>query len=388
MKYHFLNLHDVVIIVSILESAFLSAFFWLIPGKQRLARHILAFLFLLMAGALTSTLFIWNSYLQTLAIANCNIAPLVLATCLLLQGPALYLYLNALSRDTNLWQWPKALHLVPALTSAMVILAFNITVKDWLPRDWPTVPASTLLAVKYVWVLFKCVPATYIIACLHAEYRLRQDMKQIYSNISQRELMVADIVLGGFFVHWLWSCAGYLLSGYLSDQANEFVGASSDYIAAILLNTLFVFGLVNTRQLLKALPADKDAKPETELPMEKVAAIEQCIHVQKLYLENNINLERFAERAGLKPRDVSTIINSHYHSNFFEFINGFRIEEAKRLLMNADSGESILDIAYRSGFNSQSAFHRFFKRMVGITPSQYRNRKRHVIDDESMPHRA
>ncbi len=68
---------------------------------------------------------------------------------------------------------------------------------------------------------------------------------------------------------------------------------------------------------------------------------------------------------------------SHYHSNFFEFINGYRIEEAKRLLLADEAkDDTILDIIYKSGFNSQSAFHRFFKRIVGMTPSEFRNRQR------------
>ena len=101
----------------------------------------------------------------------------------------------------------------------------------------------------------------------------------------------------------------------------------------------------------------------------KVAVIEKAIHEQKLFLESNINLERFAEQIGLKPRDVSAILKMHYQCNFFEFINRYRVEEAKRLLISPElKHETILEIIYKSGFNSPSAFHRFFKRMVGITP--------------------
>jgi AraC-like DNA-binding protein len=39
-----------------------------------------------------------------------------------------------------------------------------------------------------------------------------------------------------------------------------------------------------------------------------------------------------------------------------------------------DTRDTILDIVYKSGFNSQSAFHRFFKRLVGMTPSEYRKK--------------
>lgn len=381
MKYQFLNLHDVISIISIVEAFFLCAFFWLIPGKQRPARRILAILFLLVAGTLLSTLFIWNSYLQTLEIANSTIAPVVISICVLLQGPVLYLYLESLSRSSNLWHRSKAIHLLPAFASVAVILAFNITVKEWLPSHWhgAIMSASTPFAVQFVWAMTRCLPTIYIVICFRAEHRLRRDMKQTHSNISRMELMVADIVLGGFFLLWLWLCIGFLIGNYLSVEANDLIGAAGDYFTAILVNTLCIFGLTNTRQLLDVVSEKENIKPaESELSQEKIDIIEHCIHVRKLYLESNINLERFAEQVGLKPRDVSNIINSHYQSNFFEFINGFRIEEAKRLLMARDSQDSVLDIAYKSGFNSQSAFQRFFKRIVGVPPSEFRNREKAI----------
>jgi len=109
----------------------------------------------------------------------------------------------------------------------------------------------------------------------------------------------------------------------------------------------------------------------------KIELVERVIKEQKIYLENNINLDRFAEAAGLKPRVLSSILHSHYKLNFFDFINGLRVEEAKRLLTAPEMEDvSILDIIYKSGFNSQSSFQRIFKRMTGCTPSEYRRNAR------------
>jgi AraC-like DNA-binding protein len=136
---------------------------------------------------------------------------------------------------------------------------------------------------------------------------------------------------------------------------------------------LFVFGLINTRQLLNPVViAPPKPVPEAKLAA-KINTIEAGIHEQKLFLESNINLERFAEQIGLRSRDVSAVLKLHYHSNFFEFINGYRVEEAKRLLALPEyKDETILEVIFKSGFNSPSAFHRFFKRMVGVTPTEYR----------------
>ena len=75
----------------------------------------------------------------------------------------------------------------------------------------------------------------------------------------------------------------------------------------------------------------------------------------------------------IAPRSLSNIINRHFKRNFFEFINEYRIEEAKSLLSNPDNtSKSIIDIMDASGFNSKATFNTFFKKLVGETPSQYR----------------
>jgi AraC-like DNA-binding protein len=223
-----------------------------------------------------------------------------------------------------------------------------------------------------------------VLACFHAEYRLRQQMRQVYSTISWWELRWADIILGGFFIHWAWSFVGYFIGGYISGEMNDLVGIINNYLTVLLVNGLFVFTLLNGRKLLHLkVPGESEVDLEEkeqeiqDLPA-KLNQIEIAISQHKLYLDSQINLERFAEKVGIRPRELSVIINSHYEKNFFEFINHHRIEEAKRLLADPKSVNlTILDILFQSGFNSQSAFQRFFKRLVGVAPSEYRKR---IID--------
>ena len=61
------------------------------------------------------------------------------------------------------------------------------------------------------------------------------------------------------------------------------------------------------------------------------------------------------------------------NQNFFDFINGYRIKEAKRLLVDP-KGEllTILAIAEEVGFNSKSSFNTAFKKITGMTPTEYK----------------
>jgi AraC-like DNA-binding protein len=75
---------------------------------------------------------------------------------------------------------------------------------------------------------------------------------------------------------------------------------------------------------------------------------------------------------------LSSILNRHFHQNFFEFINSYRIAAAQDLLLQGpESNLNILEIMEAVGFKSKSAFNRFFKRVVGMTPSEYRDQHKH-----------
>lgn len=373
MKTNFLNIHDLVLVLTAVECGVLAVLLNLLPAKHIQPRRILSGFFVLIALVLTTTLIVWNGDLKTAAINHTPFIVSILAACLLLQGPVLYFYLRSLSQEIQLLRWRNLIHVIPAVLAAILLIAFGVDSLEWQPTTELTGAENAV--VSFLWALVKLSPLGYIIACVIAEYKLRENLRELYSDISMSELKLADAVLAGFCIHWLWSLLAYLLEGLVSASVSDSLGIIDNYLTVILVNGLFVFGLINTRQLLnvQAIPAAKPVQPSKM--DHKVTVIEKAINDDKLYLESNINLERFSEQIGLKPRDVSAILKMHYQSNFFEFINRYRVEEAKRLLVAPEfKDETILEIIYKSGFNSPSAFHRFFKRMVGITPTEFRQR--------------
>jgi AraC-like DNA-binding protein len=103
------------------------------------------------------------------------------------------------------------------------------------------------------------------------------------------------------------------------------------------------------------------------------AKLEQVIVSDRFYADPDISLESLAAKMNLPPKKVTLLIKDKYQLNFYEFVNGYRINEAKRLL--ADTGKvqkTIMDIYLEVGFNSKSVFNTYFKRSVGVTPSRYR----------------
>lgn len=92
-----------------------------------------------------------------------------------------------------------------------------------------------------------------------------------------------------------------------------------------------------------------------------------------LYKDPFLDLKKLAELLSIPYYQLSQIINQHLGKNFTEFINEYRVNEAKRLLKNpANINETIENIAYDSGFNNPSSFYAAFKKIAQTTPTKYK----------------
>ncbi|MCB0372565.1 MAG: AraC family transcriptional regulator [Muricauda sp.] len=93
---------------------------------------------------------------------------------------------------------------------------------------------------------------------------------------------------------------------------------------------------------------------------------------EKLYRRNDLNLDIVAEKLDTTRHNASQLINEHFEMSFHEFVNSYRIKEAKELL-EKDSKSNIIDIAYEVGYNNKVSFNKAFKKDTNLTPSQYLN---------------
>lgn len=372
MKSLIFNIHDVITLIVLVEILFLCVVIKKFSNRNKESHNALIVLFIAVACAKAGSLLVWNGYLQE--VLNTTLTPALLTVGLLLEGPALLAYLHTTARGSSLNRVYVFLHLIPLLVAVGLIFSFNITNQDWLPKNWSSLSPEKYSALQFVWLLYKCVPLLYIGMCWYVEFQIRKKMKDVLSSISSVDVRVVDIILVGFFAHWLWSFLGYILSGYLIEAHNDLIGVINDYFVILLVNVLFVFCLVNGRELLidqADIQATVENTREPVYDTSKLLLIRSTIEDKKPYLDSRLNLERFSEICGLRSREVSSLINSQYHKNFYEFINELRVDEAKRLLL-VNKHKTVLEIAMDSGFNSYSAFQRFFKRFAGVSPSDYR----------------
>jgi AraC-like DNA-binding protein len=110
-----------------------------------------------------------------------------------------------------------------------------------------------------------------------------------------------------------------------------------------------------------------------------LAELEKEMEINKPYLDGDLTLPQLAKRLSISPNYLSQIINEQLKRNFFDFVNRYRVEEAKGYLLDPDKQrENVLTLALDAGFNSKSAFYTAFKKHTGMTPGQFKNSLRAV----------
>ena len=99
------------------------------------------------------------------------------------------------------------------------------------------------------------------------------------------------------------------------------------------------------------------------------------MEVEKVYRDENISLQSLSEKLSIPLHHLSRILNEKLNKNFPDFINTYRIEEAKKFLRDPKrANQKILSIAFDVGFNTKTAFNNVFKKYTRMTPSQYRQK--------------
>jgi len=294
-----------------------------------------------------------------------------------LWGPAIYLYTRSLIFRNFSLNHRHAVHLIPyGLYWAYKIIAFYIygdPVKLELLIVGKVYNLSDILMVG---VFLHLLILFYMIMSLHSLNIYQEEIKEIFSSIEKASLSWLRFVILGFSIIWV--------TGLLNSIITYMRG--SPEVPLCLFNVVYIFFMANFI-VLKGLRQpeifsgiDKRPKYERSTLSKSDAGLylkqlKSCMEKDKPYLIPSLTVQDLSNRLSIQPRHLSQVINEYLHQNFMDFINSYRIKEAKRLLKNRlNEKGAILEILFEVGFNSKAAFNKAFKKKTGLTPSEYMKR--------------
>ena len=345
------------------------------PAQRQ--NYFLKGLLVLLLVHLAGELFIYSgAYVYAPALAGVQFPFRVLL------GPALYFYAYATMSPEKVidkrmsllaFSGPILVLLVMLPFIFMISPAEKLALADPTTRDpqlWQ-IALGTCFTATFIFIFFT---ALFLLAAFKLHNTHRQQLMERFSEIEQRSLdwlvpvlviwgaawfmYAVEFSLGAFGVHWFG--AGKLLP----------------VVEAIAL-AIFIQKALSQKILKpseKGLPRTSQARTNI-LSDEKMQAIalklEHAMKEDKLFLQDNLSLNKLSESIAESENHISETLSQFLHTKFFQFVNSFRIEEAKRALQ--DSDKLITTIAFDVGFNSKSTFNTAFKKIVGNSPSAYRN---------------
>jgi AraC-like DNA-binding protein len=197
-------------------------------------------------------------------------------------------------------------------------------------------------------------------------------------------LLQVRFLVGSFIALWFVAVLRYLFD-LRYPAFMRYTNLILPFGATIIIYVLAYLGLRRPESLMginspaatggNGLSAKKYEKStltseRAELYLKKLRTL---METEKPYMDGNLTLPKLAARMLVPTHHLSQLINERLNQNFFDFVNGHRIEEAKRQLVDpAKRHYSLLAIAEEVGFNSKSAFNTAFKKQTNMTPSEFR----------------
>lgn len=289
--------------------------------------------------------------------------------------PALfYLYIVTLTVPGFKWSRRDWLHFLPFIFGLIIYVVLSLlspVVGDWRAD-------RSFLVQRYVLLIIAALVAgSYLIACFRQLKRFQILIPFYFSDLNRIRLQWLRILLFLFMVPWAIT--------WIDILTGPFVIIVEEIMVPVVTVIVLLLGFFGLRQSVifsgdeewkQEGTQEREARPSFFSPEELARwkeRLEKYMEEERPFLEPEYRLVDLARHLGLKPYLLSEILNRGEGAPFFDFINHYRIEEAKRRLKDPAFGhQKILAIAMDCGFNTKSSFNESFRKLTGMTPSEFR----------------
>lgn len=322
---------------------------------------------------------------------------------LFLHGSILWLYTCSLTRPFFRLTARHILHGIPFVVGLFCLLLAGMNGRTgYVFREW-------LLFFQLVSLLI------YAIAVIRQLRSYRSNIKHIFSNTEEKYLDWLRFLSWGMLALWFLATCSIVIGLFTDISLPIYDNAFPKIVTSIFMVVMCYFAIRQTpivyfREATGGSP-EKDnvrgnaflERPEraedrggmddqggldegggggnkyrksglgADQSKELYDRLLEVMETRKPYLDTDLTLFSLAAILNWSPNHLSQVINTYERKNFFDFVNGYRIEAIKKNIRSRQYEHlTLLSIAYECGFNSKAAFNRAFKKSTGLTPSAFR----------------
>jgi AraC-like DNA-binding protein len=236
------------------------------------------------------------------------------------------------------------------------------------------IPVAGMLAMSY-----------YLYRCNLLLKRFQALLKRNYASLAKVDLRWLKVWVKGLVLFTIFDISTGVIAAALP-PLSPIVHLNGLYLVGLIWYIGY-FGLQQTQVFLSEMATPdaptqaknltKPAPPKPTINDQASRQLQQRLHElitqEELYKDEEVSLYKIAQKMGLSDKRLSELINQEMGTNFYEYINGFRVATFKQKVQNGDAQQfTLLALAYESGFNSKASFNRIFKKQTGLTPSQFK----------------
>ncbi|MCC5900581.1 MAG: helix-turn-helix transcriptional regulator [Halomonas sp.] len=299
------------------------------------------------------------------------------------------------------FDWPLFRLLQPILASCIPVTAwycFSSAHQRHKFRIWHLLPPMLVTLGSLTYPFWR-LPLDPVLTLLYVGYGVALIKASFNASSPPEQVRISDIdkALQAERIAGVMLLMSACIDGALAIDFEVFAGAHALTIltighavllpvltVAVILVSLSIAPVVNesASQEQQEKPTEK-RKEKSNQPLTDdevrgiVEKVDRLLVSQQVFLDPDLTLDRLARKTCIPARQISTSINRVYGRNVSQFVNEYRIERAKMLLISTDS--TVTQIYLDSGFQTKSNFNREFFRVTGQTPSAFR---RSAVDKE------
>lgn len=376
---------DLIIYTPMYVTGFWALVLVLSSGKKNRAKQFLGFFMILAFGVYFShALFFQKQY-----IAYLFFDPVYLFSSLSVY-PMYYLYIRLLTVESNL-KLKSLILLLPALifglASAVVYMLMTSADRSdyvlyYLFRIKEVKAESELFVIQRIIftgsrIAFLIQISFFLVLGRKLVLQYNGRIVNFYSNLESKTIVWVNLLLYSFFATSVMSIIFNVLGRSVFLNSILFLLIPSVIFSVLL----FLIGFQGYMQNYTVIDLAEDEQVQPELSMKEYNQTQikdrliELFDNQQIYKQCDLKITLVSLKLQTNRTYVSNLINTEFKCSFSEFVNNYRIAEAKKLLADSTHQNYSLDyISDISGFGSIHSFIRTFKEREGITPGKFRNK--------------
>ncbi len=364
-------------ILSASTGIFFSVTLFTLKGNNKTSNNLLALLLLIFSIRIGEFALYWTDFIEKFPHLL-----FISASLPFLFGVIIYFYSISVVYKNHFFSFKEVLHFVPFILFLFYFSPFYLQSGEVKLSSLANIRSSDP-QVNLEFYIIRSLQISQMLVYFIITYRMIKDHLLKLAN-NKNELQFINLTWVNYlnfgFVFFIIVMLTHTISVGLTSYKYIMIVDSILMFSCAIMIYAAIYGIMKNPDIVKAKFKWKEKAKYSKSNLSEetvdkcIRKLKELMESEKVFKNSELKINDLAEQLSVSTHVLSQIINEKFGQNFFDFVNSYRIEEAKKMLLNPNSTNfKIISIAFEVGFNNKSSFNNAFKKFENSTPSEFRN---------------